>query len=79
MIERLGVDAHDSTVRTELAAGLTTLLTMAYITFVNPLILADAGMGFGGVFAATCLAATTGSAVMGLAANYPVALAPAWL
>lgn len=77
MIERLfGVAAHGSSVRTELMAGLTTFLTMAYITFVNPLILADAGMDFGGVFVATCLAAAIGTAIMGLAANYPVALAP---
>ncbi|MFQ5754941.1 MAG: NCS2 family permease [Acidiferrobacterales bacterium] len=63
-------------VPTELLAGLTTFLTMAYITFVNPAILSDAGMDFGAVFVATCLAAAIGTLVMGLYANYPIALAP---
>ena len=49
---------------------------MAYITFVNPMILADAGMDFGAVFVATCLAAAFGTLLMGLLANYPIALAP---
>ena len=49
---------------------------MAYIIFVNPSMLADAGMDYGAVFVATCLAAAFGSAVMGLVANYPIALAP---
>jgi AGZA family xanthine/uracil permease-like MFS transporter len=63
-------------VRTELLAGLTTYMTMVYIAFVNPAILADAGMDKGAVFVATCLAAAFGSALMGLYANFPVALAP---
>jgi AGZA family xanthine/uracil permease-like MFS transporter len=67
---------HGTTVRTELLAGLTTYLTMAYIAFVNPAILKNAGMDFGAVFVATCLAAAFGSLVMGLYANYPIALAP---
>src|SRR5262249_33504077 len=50
--------------------------TMAYIIFVNPSILAKAGMDQGAVFAATCLASAFGSAMMGLVANYPIALAP---
>lgn len=62
--------------RTELRAGLTTFLTMAYVAFVNPQILADAGMPFDAVFVATCLAAAFSTLVMGLYANYPVALAP---
>lgn len=62
--------------RTELLAGLTTFLTMAYIIFVNPDILAAAGMPKDSVFVATCLAAALGSLVMGLYANYPIALAP---
>ncbi|MGE3066772.1 MAG: NCS2 family permease [Hyphomicrobiaceae bacterium] len=70
------LDGHGTNVRTELVAGLTTFLTMAYIIFVNPTILADAGMDKGAVFVATCLAAAFGSAFMGLYANYPVALAP---
>lgn len=67
---------HNTSVRTEVLAGLTTFLTMAYITVVNPAILADAGMDFGAVFVATCLAAALGTAIMGLYANYPIALAP---
>lgn len=77
MLERyFGLSAAGTSVRTELLAGITTFLTMAYITFVNPLILSEAGIDFGAAFVATCLAAAFGSAMMGLAANYPVALAP---
>lgn len=77
MLDRyFGLTAAGTSVRIELIAGLTTFLTMAYITFVNPLILTEAGMDFGAVFVATCIAAAVGSAIMGLAANYPVALAP---
>ena len=77
MLERyFGLSAAGTSVRTELLAGVTTFLTMAYITFVNPLILSEAGIDFGAAFVATCLAAAFGSAVMGLLANYPVALAP---
>ena len=61
---------------TEVTAGVTTFLTMAYIVFVNPQILADAGMPFDAVFVATCLAAALATLVMGLYANYPIALAP---
>ncbi|MHA1600236.1 MAG: NCS2 family permease [Alphaproteobacteria bacterium] len=67
---------NGTTVRTEVLAGITTFLTMAYITIVNPAILSDAGMDFGAVFVATCLAAALGTAIMGLYANYPIALAP---
>ncbi|MEQ8816477.1 MAG: NCS2 family permease [Thalassobaculum sp.] len=67
---------HGTTVRTEVLAGITTFLTMAYIMFVNPMILADAGMDQGAVFVATCLAAAIGTLIMGLYANYPIALAP---
>jgi AGZA family xanthine/uracil permease-like MFS transporter len=70
------LDTHQTTVRTELFAGLTTFLTMAYIIFVNPEILAIAGMDKNAVFVATCLAAAFGSLVMGFYANYPIALAP---
>jgi len=65
-----------STKGRELRAGLATFLTMSYIIFVNPAILSQAGMDFGAVFVATCLAAAIGSALMGLLANYPIALAP---
>ena len=67
---------NDTTVRTEMLAGLTTFLTMAYITFVNPAILSKAGLDFGAAFVATCVAAALGSGIMGLYANYPIALAP---
>jgi AGZA family xanthine/uracil permease-like MFS transporter len=68
--------AHGTTVRTECVAGLTTFLTMVYIVFVNPEILSAAGMPRDAVFVATCLAAALGSAIMGVYANYPIALAP---
>ena len=67
---------HDTTVRVESLGGLTTFLAMAYITVVNPSILSQAGMDFGAVFVATCIAAAFGSIVMGLHANYPIAQAP---
>jgi AGZA family xanthine/uracil permease-like MFS transporter len=70
------LDESGSNVRTELIAGLTTFLTMAYIIFVNPTILGAAGMPKGAVFVATCLAAALGSAIMGLLANYPIGMAP---
>ncbi len=65
-----------TSVRTECVAGLSTFLTMAYIVFVNPEILSAAGMPREAVFVATCLAAALGSAIMGLYANYPIAMAP---
>jgi adenine/guanine/hypoxanthine permease len=67
---------HDATVRGELLAGLTTYLTMAYIVVVNPSILAAAGIDHGSAFVATCIAAAIGSAIMGLFADLPLALAP---
>ncbi|MDP5291056.1 NCS2 family permease [Oceanimonas sp. CHS3-5] len=66
----------NTNVRQEVLAGITTFLTMAYIIFVNPAILSEAGMDYGAVFVATCLAAAVGCFIMGLAANYPIALAP---
>src|SRR5271165_4323101 len=62
--------------KTEFIAGLTTFMTMAYIIFVNPSILHEAGMPTAGVTAATCLAAALGSLLMGAFARYPIALAP---
>lgn len=62
--------------KTEILAGVTTYLTMAYIIFINPAMLADAGMDHGAVFVATCVAAAIGCFIMGLWANLPVALAP---
>lgn len=67
---------HGTTPRTEVLAGLSTFLAMAYIIFVNPEILAAAGMPRDAVFVATCLAAAFGSLLMGLYANYPIAMAP---
>jgi AGZA family xanthine/uracil permease-like MFS transporter len=76
-LERLfKLEEHGSSVRTEVMAGITTFLTMAYIIFVNPNILGDAGMPKGAVFVATCLIAALGTLIMGLYANYPIALAP---
>ena len=71
-----GLSAHGTSVRTEVIAGITTFLTMAYIIFVNPQILATTGMDQSAVFVATCLAAALGSAIMGLYANWPIAMAP---
>ena len=77
MLERLfQLKAHGTDLRTEVIAGFTTFLTMAYIIFVNPSILAEAGMDKGAVCVATCLAAAVGCLVMGIVANYPVAQAP---
>jgi AGZA family xanthine/uracil permease-like MFS transporter len=77
MLEQIfKLSENKTTVRTELVAGLTTFLTMAYIIFVNPDILKAAGMPFGAVFAATCVAAAIGCFLMAFLANYPIALAP---
>ncbi|CAJ0743060.1 Adenine permease AdeP [Ralstonia edaphis] len=70
------LEEHQTDVRTEVLAGLTTFLTMAYIIFVNPNILADAGMPHDAVFVATCIAAAIGTIIMGMYANYPIAMAP---
>ncbi|MFC3531926.1 NCS2 family permease [Vogesella facilis] len=67
---------HGTDVKTEVIAGFTTFLTMAYIVIVNPAILSITGMDFNAVFVATCLAAALGTGIMGLVANYPIALAP---
>ncbi|WP_147696087.1 NCS2 family permease [Vogesella mureinivorans] len=67
---------HGTDVKTEVIAGFTTFLTMAYIVIVNPAILSITGMDFNAVFVATCLAAALGTAIMALVANYPIALAP---
>ncbi|WP_337188000.1 NCS2 family permease [Phenylobacterium sp.] len=68
--------ARGTSVRTEVLAGATTFLTMAYIVLVNPAILSTTGMPVAGVAAATCLAAGIGCLLMGFLANYPIALAP---
>lgn len=77
MLEKLfKLNQFGTNPKTEILAGITTYLTMAYIIFVNPAMLADAGMDKGAVFVATCLAAAAGCFIMGLWANLPIALAP---
>ena len=77
MLEKLfKLSEHGTSVRTEVIAGITTFLTMAYIIFVNPSMLSATEMDPGAVFVATCLAAAIGCFIMGFYANYPVALAP---
>jgi AGZA family xanthine/uracil permease-like MFS transporter len=78
MLERLfGLSAAGTTVRTEMLAGTTTFLTMAYIIFVQPAVLSAAGMDAGAVLTATCLASALATLIMAFAANYPIAVAPA--
>ncbi|PTS89265.1 MULTISPECIES: NCS2 family permease [unclassified Caulobacter] len=74
--KQFGLKAQGTSLRTEALAGVTTFLTMAYIVIVNPTILGEAGMPVAAVAAATCLAAGIGCILMGLIANYPIALAP---
>ncbi len=77
MLERLfQLSAHNTSIRTEIVAGITTFLTMSYIIFVNPEILSTTGMDRDAVFVATCLAAAVGSLVMALVANWPIGMAP---
>ncbi|MEG1731800.1 MAG: NCS2 family permease, partial [Longicatena sp.] len=76
MLEKLfKLKAKQTSVKTEVIAGLTTFLAMAYILGVNPVILGDAGMDIPSVFMATAISAGFASILMGLIANYPVALA----
>ncbi len=78
VIERLfHVTASGSTIRTEILAGLTTFVTMAYIIFVQPTVLSAAGMDFGAVLVATCVASGLATLLMAFLANYPIAVAPA--
>src|SRR5690625_1602738 len=77
MLERLfRLSEHNTNVKTEVLAGITTFLTMSYIIFVNPDILSSTGMDRGAVFVATCLAAVVGTMTMALVANWPIGLAP---
>jgi adenine/guanine/hypoxanthine permease len=77
LLERLfHLKENQTTVRRELLAGLTTFMTMAYVVVVNPRILADAGMPVDGVLFATCISSAIATLIMGLWANYPIALAP---
>ena len=68
--------AHNTDVQTEIVAGITTFITMAYIIFVNPQMMAQTGMDHGAIFVGTCLAAAVACLFMGLFANWPVGLAP---
>jgi AGZA family xanthine/uracil permease-like MFS transporter len=78
MLDRLfHLRESGTTVRTELVAGTTTFLAMAYIVFVQPTVLAAAGMDAGAVLTATCLASAVATLIMAFAANYPIAVAPA--
>ena len=70
------LNEKNTTIKTEVIAGITTFLSAAYILAVNPNILADAGMNPSAVFLATALSAAIGSIIMGLLANYPITLAP---
>lgn len=63
-------------IRREVLAGLTTFLTMVYIVVVNPAVLEKSGMDFGAVFVATVLASAISTLIMGIFANYPIAIAP---
>ena len=77
LLERVfKLSENKTTVRTEIVAGFTTFLTMCYIIIVNPSILSITGMDFGAVFVATCISAAIGCFIMGICANYPIALAP---
>ena len=75
MLERFKLRENGTNVRTEMRAGVTTFVTMAYIIFVNPAILSNTGMDAGAVMVATCLAAAIGTAIMGILSNYPFAQA----
>jgi len=78
MLERLfRLSELRTTVRTEVLAGVTTFLTMAYILFVQPAVLGAAGMDRGAVLAATCIASAVATLLMALLANYPIGVAPA--
>ena len=71
-----GIEGKGSSVKTEVLAGITTFLTMVYIVIVNPAILSSAGIPFDQVFMATIISAAIGTLIMGLFANYPIAIAP---
>ena len=78
LIERtFHLSALGTTIRTEVLAGSTTFFTLAYIIFVQPTVLSAAGMDFGSVFVATCVASGVATLMMALFSNYPIAVAPA--
>lgn len=71
-----GLSARGTSIKTEFIAGITTFMTMSYIIFVQPVVLSHAGIDFGAGLIATCVGSAVGSIIMGLLANYPIALAP---
>src|SRR5262245_36405926 len=77
LLRRFHLAENGTTVRTEVLAGVTTFMAMAYIIFVQPAVLSAAGMDFGAVLTATCLATALATLLMALLANYPIAVAPA--
>ncbi|TMM46480.1 NCS2 family permease [Colwellia ponticola] len=77
LLERLfKLTKHNTSVKTEIMAGLTTFVTMSYVMFLNPIIMSKTGMPFDGLFLATCLGAAIATIFMGMYANWPVGLAP---
>ncbi len=77
MLQRLfRLKENGTDIRTEIVAGVTTFMTLSYIIFVQPTVLSACGMDFGAVLAATCVASAAATFLMGLYANYPIALAP---
>tara|TARA_Y100000992_G_scaffold296335_1_gene258407 strand:+ start:178 stop:1467 length:1290 start_codon:yes stop_codon:yes gene_type:complete len=77
MLEKIfKLKSNDTSIANEVLAGVTTFVTMAYIIFVNPQMMADSGMDLGASFVGTCLAASLACIIMGLYSNWPVSLAP---
>ena len=76
LIDYFKLEAKETSIKRELLAGATTFITMVYIIFVNPSMMAEAGMDYGASFVGTCLAAAFACFAMGIFANWPVGLAP---
>jgi AGZA family xanthine/uracil permease-like MFS transporter len=76
IVNYFGLKALNTSIRTEIIAGLTTFMTMAYIIFVNPAMISQTGMDFGAAMVATCVAAAFATLMMGIYAKYPIAQAP---
>ena len=71
------LQARNTNIRTQVVAGISTFMTMSYIIFVQPALLEQCGMDHGAVLVATCVASAVATLLMGILANYPIALAPA--
>ena len=77
MLEKFfNLKANNTSLKKEILAGITTFVTMSYIIFVNPQMMAESGMDYGASFVGTCIAASLACFLMGLYANWPVGLAP---